>query len=49
MHRGTEGTLLDPGEQILGNRNVDIGFEKRQPDLTERLVDIGLRQPTFAA
>ena len=42
-------TVADTSNQALHNLEVHIGFEKGEPDLTERLVDVFLAQLPFAA
>ena len=44
-----QGTVLDPGEEILDHRKVDIRLEERHADVRKRLVDIRLMQLTHTA
>ena len=35
-----ERTLLDPGKEVPGDGEIDVGFEQRATDVTQRSVDI---------
>jgi hypothetical protein len=41
--------FLDPTAELPNNRQRDVGFEQRDPDFADGLVDIGLGEPTLAA
>ena len=36
-------------EKLADNADIDIGFEKCEPDLAQRSIDVGLPQPSLAA
>ena len=47
-HLGAHRPLLDAGDEVLHDREVDVRLEQRQPDLAHRLVDVVLGQPAAA-
>jgi hypothetical protein len=48
-HLGTDGTVSHPAEQGLSHRHRDVGLEKGEAHLPQRLVDIGFRKSALAA
>jgi hypothetical protein len=48
-HVRSHRPLLDAGDEILDDAEVDVGLEQREPDLAHRLVDVVLAQPALAA
>ncbi len=43
------GALLDGGDELLDDRQRDVGLEQRDPDLAGGRVDVGVGQPALAA
>ena len=41
--------LLDLGDEVLDDLEVDVGFEQREPDLAHRLRDLLVVEPALAA
>ena len=41
--------LADPPDEVPDDPQVDVGLQQRQPDLSQRLVDVGFAQPAAAA
>jgi hypothetical protein len=41
---GADALLLDAGDQVLDDLEVDVGLEQGQADLAQDLVDLGLAQ-----
>ena len=46
---GAAGSLFDCGNEVLDHRQIDVGFEQGDPDLTSRCVDVGFGESALAA
>jgi hypothetical protein len=44
MNSSLGGLLFDPGEEVLDDVELDVGFEQRQADVAQRLLDVVLGQ-----
>ena len=44
-----DGLLLDRGDEVLDDRQRDVGFEQREAHLAQRVLDVGVGEPRFAA
>ena len=44
-----DGFLLDRRHEVLDDRQRDVGFEQREPHLAQRVLDIVVGEPRFAA
>ena len=42
QHLLAEGVLLDGGDEVADDVQVDVGLEERQPYLAERILDVAL-------
>src|SRR6478736_7805771 len=49
LHVRAVRPLLDPGDELLHELDVHVGFEQREPDLAGDFVDVLLAQPAAAA
>ena len=45
---GADGALLDPGDEVLDDLEVDVGLEQGEADLAHRGVDVGLADAATA-
>ncbi len=48
-HLRAERPLADGVGELLDDRQRDVGVEQREPDVADRLVDVGLREPPLGA
>ena len=46
---GAEGALAHRAGELLDDGQRDVGVEQGEPDVADRRVDVGLREPALAA
>ena len=46
---GADSLVANRGDEILDDRQRDVGLEQREAHFAQRILDVGVGQPRFAA